>query len=92
MNNQTESANFVTVVEEPSNQFVDFFKVSNETGQELADGIWNNVIVPTGSEKSLLAIGTDGASNNCGIYNGAGRLLEEKFGFPLHDNVLLSQA
>ncbi len=58
LNNQKEQANFVTVVEEPSNQFVDFFKVSNETGQEVADGIWNNVIVPTKSEKSLLAEGT----------------------------------
>lgn len=26
---------------------------------------------------------SDGASNNCGPWNGAGRLLEEKFGFPL---------
>ena len=53
----------MTVIEEPSNQFVDFFKVSNETGQELADGIWNNVILPTNSEKSLLAIGTGEFSN-----------------------------
>ena len=58
MNNQTEQANFVTVVEEPSNKFVDFFKVSNETGRELAEGIWNDIIVPTKSQKSLLAIGT----------------------------------
>ena len=78
MNNQTEQANFVTVVEEPSNQFVDFFKVSNETGEELANGIWSNVIVPTESEKSLLALGTDGASNNVGPWNGAQRKIEEK--------------
>ena len=58
LNNQKEQANFVTVVEEPSNQFVDFFKVSSETGQELADGIWNNVIVPTESKISLVAQGT----------------------------------
>ena len=58
MNNQKEQANFVTVVEEPSNQFVEFFKVTNETGQQLADGIWNNVIVPTESEESLEAQGT----------------------------------
>ena len=41
----------------------------------------------------MLVIGTDGAANNVGIYNGAQRLTELKFGFPLsHFNCLYHAA
>ena len=41
---QKEQAHHVTVIEEPSNKIIDFFKVETETGKELADGVWNDVV------------------------------------------------
>ena len=37
---------------------MDFFKTSGETGEELGNGIYSNIVVPTSSEKTLLAVGT----------------------------------
>ena len=57
MNNQKEQAHIVAVLSEPEMQFVDFFKVSNETGKEMADKLYEDVIVPTESKDTLLVIG-----------------------------------
>ena len=56
--NQLDKAHFVTVVAEPEIDFVDFYKVSNESGRALAEGLWSEVIVPTESQETLLALGS----------------------------------
>ena len=37
---------------------MDFFKVSTETGEELANGLYSEVAVPTKSEETLLVVGS----------------------------------
>ena len=57
LNNQKEQAHIVAVLSEPEMQFVDFYKVTNETGKQMADKLYEDVILPTESENTLLVIG-----------------------------------
>ena len=57
LHNQKELAHIVAVLSEPEMQFVDFYKVTNETGREMADKLYDDVIVPTESKDTLLVIG-----------------------------------
>ena len=58
LHNQPESAHFVTVIDEPSNCTIDFFKTEDETGDTIGNGIWEQIVVPTESQDTLCCIGS----------------------------------
>ena len=56
--NRFDLAKFLTVIEEPGFEFVDFIKLSDEKGITMADAIYNDVILPTESLDTLLSVGS----------------------------------
>ena len=57
LHNQEEKKHFVTVVEQPGDKFVDFYKTPDETGLSLAQGLLK-IIYKTESQDTLLAVGS----------------------------------
>ena len=58
LHNQKDMAHFLTVVDEPDNRLVVFFKVGRETGQEVAEKVFQEAIVETESLETLDVIGS----------------------------------
>ena len=58
LHNQKEMAHFLTVIDEPASRLVVFFKVGRETGQEVADKVFEEAIVATESLETLDVIGS----------------------------------
>ena len=56
--NRLDLAKFLTVIEEPGFEFVDFIKLSDEKGITMAEAIYNDVILPSESIDTLLAVGS----------------------------------
>ena len=54
---QEDKAHLVTCIEEPGGSFLDFYKVPNESGEALSNGLIK-IIEETESEDSLVACGT----------------------------------
>ena len=57
LHNREEKAHLVTCIEEPGGSFLDFYKVPNESGEALANGLIK-IIDKTESADTLLAFGT----------------------------------
>ena len=51
-------AHFLTVIDEPASRLVVFFKVGRETGEEVADKVFQEAIVETESLETLDVIGS----------------------------------
>ena len=56
LDNQMDQRHFVTVVEQPGDRYVDFYKTENEQGLYLSEGMVK-IINKFKSQDTLLAIG-----------------------------------